>query len=405
MTLEEQTPSTRPVDIGEDCVGCYACECACPHDAITLSADSKGFLYPEVDSDRCVECGLCATSCPVLSPPRKHPLPRAYACAACEDGLRECSSSGGVFGLLARQVVEAEGVVFGAAFDEYLEVMHVRAESHGQLAHLRGSKYVQSRTGSTYTEVRDALRADRRVLFSGTPCQVAGLKSFLRGDYAGLLCVDLVCHGVPSPRVWRRYMRFQEDRHGARIIEASFRNKKEGWMRSQDLLLKFDNGVGYRETPVRDPYMTAFLRDICLRPSCYACRFRGLERPSDITLADFWGIQNIAPEMDDDKGTSFVLVHSEAGRAAIDTLEQQQELRSVAVLAADAIEYNPPAVRSAAPHPKSAEFYRDLESVPFDRLVRKNCHPSLVRRVLGRMSRVARQMVPRRVPGSSTAVR
>lgn len=361
-----------------------------------MAADSMGFLYPVVDMERCTECGLCRRACPVLVPPPRHLYPKVYACVARDDAVREASSSGGVFGLLARRVVEAGGAVFGAAFDEDFDVIHVRAESQEQLRGLRGSKYVQSRIGSTYTQVRDALAAGRRVLFSGTPCQVAGLQSFLGRDYDGLLCVDLVCHGVPSPHVWRRYMEFQEERYGANIEDISFRTKTEGWRRSQDIHLKFDNGAEYREMPARDPYMVAFLRDICLRPSCYACMFKGLERSSDITLADFWGIQDVAPEMDDDKGTSLVLVHSAAGDSLFDSLEQ--DLKSVGVSASDAIEHNPPAIMSAAPHAKSAAFYRELESAPFDRLVRKHCYPSFVRRVLGRVVRVLRHAVPQQVP-------
>ncbi len=382
------------VDIGQACVGCHACEAACPQNAIAMAADSTGFLYPAVDLERCTECGLCRRVCPVLTPPSRNPYPKAYACVARDDALRHSSSSGGVFGLLGWRVIEAGGAVFGVALDDSLEAVHVRADAHAGLMQLQGSKYVQSRIGSTYAQARDILEAGRMVLFSGTPCQIAGFKSFLGRDHEGLLCIDIVCHGVPSPSVWRRYVQFQEERYGVRILEARFRNKTEGWRRGQDIELEFDNGAEYRETPARDPYMLAFLQDICLRPSCYACRFKGLERPSDITLADFWGIEHVAPQMDDDKGTSLVLVHSPAGSSAIDCLGQ--ELGSVAVSINDAIERNPPAVRSAAPHSKTAAFYRNLDSMPFDGLVRKYCRPSLLRRVRGRVGRIVRQVVPRR---------
>jgi len=216
------------VNIREDCTGCHACQVVCPHDAIEMEADPAGFLYPTVDLERCTECRRCKVACPVLNPPPRHSPPTAYACMARDDALRKASSSGGVFSLLAQDTLGLGGVVFGAVLDERMDVVHERAETNEDLPALQGSKYVQSRMGSTYREVRDSLRSGRAVLFSGTPCQVAGLRSYLGRDFDGLLCVDIVCHGVPSPRVWHRYLQHLEGEYQARPITAVFRRKDEG---------------------------------------------------------------------------------------------------------------------------------------------------------------------------------
>lgn len=380
------------VDIGLACVGCHACQVVCPHNAISMTADASGFLYPVVDLEECTECGRCTRACPVLNPPPANSLPEAYACMACDDALREGSSSGGVFGLLGQQVVDAGGVVFGAVLDESLDVVHDWAESDESLSRLRRSKYVQSRMGDTYRRVRGALKSDRKVLFSGTPCQVAGLKSYLGRDYGQLLCVDIVCHGVPSPRVWNRYLEHLEGLYQSKPVTAAFRRKDEGW-REFSLAVGFDSGAEHRMTLREDPFLRAFLSDVCLRPSCHACRFKGLERSADITLADFWGVERVAPEMDDDRGTSLVLVHSAAGREAFGGVGEALVSKSVSVEAA--ITHNAAAVRSARLNPRSAEFYKHLDSMAFDKLVEKYCSRSLAHRIRGRFGRLIRQAATR----------
>lgn len=379
------------VDIGLACVGCHACQVVCPHDAIEMQADPAGFLHPTVDLQRCTECGRCKLACPVLNPPTRHSRPEAYACVARDYALRKASSSGGVFSLLAQHTLGLGGVVYGAVLDERMDVVHECAETNEDLPALQGSKYVQSRMGSTYRKVRDSLRSGRAVLFSGTPCQVAGLKSYLGHDYDRLLCVDIVCHGVPSPRVWHRYLQHLEEQHQARPITAAFRRKDEGW-RSYSMVVGFNNGAEYRMTVREDPFLRAFLSDICLRPSCHACRFKGLERPADITLADFWGVENVAPECDDDRGTSLVLVHSVAGRVAFERVRGALVTQSVSVEAA--VAHNPAAVRSAKLNPRSAAFYSRLHSMPFEELVQNYCKPTFARRVRARVGRLVR-VLPR----------
>ncbi len=384
---------TNYVDIGDLCVGCYACAVVCPDEAIDMVADCHGFWYPEVDPSRCTECGRCRRVCPVLTPAETNSEPDAYACRAVDGSLRKESSSGGVFSLLARRVIDSGGVVFGAALDSTLDVLHERAEGEDALARLRGSKYVQSRVGDSYRQVRELLEAQRPVLFSGTHCQVAGLKAFLGREYAGLLCVDVVCHGVPSSHVWHRYIAFLEDKVDGKATAAAFRRKDEGW-RAYSVAVRFDNGAQYRQSLRRDPYMRAFLSDICLRPSCYACRFKGLERASDITLGDFWGVEHVVPELDDDTGTSLVMVNSGAGRLAFDSIAGAIDKREASAEAA--IRGNWAVVRSARANPKTTAFYRDLDRIRFDRLVRKYCSPGLLRRGRIRIARIIRRVFPAR---------
>ena len=353
-----------------------------------MLSDEHGFLHPYVDSALCTECGRCTRVCPVLHRPVVNPEPTAIACRAHDDGLRAASSSGGVFSLLALRTLDAGGVVFGAVFGCNLDVVHEGVEVDAGLARLRGSKYVQSSLGDVYAQVKALLDEGRAVLFSGTPCQVSGLRSFLGRESPNLLCVDMVCHGVPSPVVWRHYLRWLETRLGEQATSASFRNKDGGW-RGYSVVVGFSNGSEYRSSARQDPFVRAFLGDVCLRPSCYACEFKGLQRSSDVTLADFWGVEHVVPDLDDDRGTSLVLVHGDAGQAALDDVMPLMDVRPV--LADEALQYNPSAVRSASRNPKTEAFYRDLEAMPFDKLVRRYTRPSFARRVRGLVGRVVRR--------------
>lgn len=356
-----------------------------------MTPDAQGFLYPLVDEACCTDCGLCQQACPVIDRATGDGVPISHACRAVDEGIRGSSSSGGVFTLVAQKTLDDGGVVFGAALTDDLRVVHEYVETTEGLTRLRGSKYVQSAMGRSYWTVKALLGEGRPVLFSGTPCQVSGLKSYLGGSLSNLLCIDFVCHGVPSPRVWSLYVQFQEKQHGSRIHEVSFRNKAEGWRR-YSIRLKFDDGTEYRGMPTLDPYMRAYLGDICLRPSCYACKFKGLSRDSDITLADFWGIERVLPGMDDDRGTSLVLVNSEAGQDVLNAVADGMDC--VRVELDSAIKHNPAAVSSAVRHPEHDSFYRNLNRLAFDQLVGKYCSVPIVKRarkVLGRVWRLLRR--------------
>lgn len=337
------------------CCGCSACVQRCPKQCISLREDAEGFLYPEVDTSHCVNCGLCEQVCPELhADAERRPL-QTFAAINPDAGVRLASSSGGVFTVLAEQVIDAGGVVFGAAFDAHWEVRHRYAETREELAAFRGSKYVQSVIGDTFLQAERFLKSGRQVLFSGTPCQIAGLRRFLRRDYDHLLCVDFVCHGVPSPGVFRAYLaeemtkiarkgekkyRFAFStipsipkadvlaaRLGCRIDDIRFRDKTNGWKKfSFALSLSRASAAGEKiqfcalNSFTENAFMQAFLRDLILRPSCYACPAKCFRSGSDLTLGDYWGVEREAPHLDDDGGTSLVFVNSERGQHFLSSL-------------------------------------------------------------------------------------
>ena len=358
----------------EQCCGCQACAQACPKQCILMKADKEGFLYPHIEESLCIKCGVCKKVCPILCPEETEPVskkPTAYAAVCLDEKIRSKSSSGGIFTLLAERTLSKGGVVIGAAMThDQRGVHHIAVETNEKLAELRGSKYMQSSIGDTYSLAQKMLQNGREVLFSGTPCQIEGLYAFLQKDYPNLCCVDLICHGVPSPFVWSTYLEEQEKCANASVWRTFFRNKKCGW-KTYAVLLEFSNNTAYERVFFQDAYMQAFLQNICLRPSCYKCRFKKLNRISDITLADYWGIQDQYPDMDDNKGTSLALIHSEKGQYYLDMCYNQLRLKEVPVL--QAISGNPSMLRSACPHRYRKQFFDHLGKIPFDRLVEKYC--------------------------------
>lgn len=297
----------------EKCCGCGACYSCCPQKCISLRVDNEGFLYPFVNEAECIDCNLCKKVCPMLqSRTNDTPNLEVYIAYASDKDIRKNSSSGGMFSLFAEYVIRENGVVIGAAFDEQFTVHHVVVESIDDLSVLRGSKYMQSRIENTYQITKNFLESGRKVLFTGTPCQIEGLNYYLGNNYDNLITVDILCHGVSSPLVWKKYLSEQEKKYGANAQEIIFRHKKYGW-KKYAVLLKFFNGNACLNIFSEDSYMRLFLSNICLRPSCHACPFKNLHRNSDISIGDCWGVQAHSPEMDDDLGTSVVLIHSLKG--------------------------------------------------------------------------------------------
>lgn len=347
------------------CSGCGACRDICPVNAITLVADEEGFLYPKVDRRNCIECGRCVSVCAVAAANREEYISGnavAYAAYTKNEPLRLESSSGGVFSELAQAILSMDGVVFGAAFDEKFVVKHICVDRAEDLNKLRGSKYVQSETGETYLQTKEYLEQGRPVLYSGTPCQISGLLRFLGRPYENLYTQDIICHGVPSPKIWNQYVRFRQDKTQAGIKNISFRAKVCGW-RTFCMRVRFENGEEYTKNLQQDLYMRSFLKDLSLRPSCYSCAFKTKHRTSDITLADFWGVEKVCPEMDDDKGTSLVIVHSTKGQALFDRIKEN--LVSLRVDLDEAIRYNSAMTVSVAANPKREAFIREVNKKGF----------------------------------------
>ena len=291
------------------CCGCGACRDACPADAIQMVQDREGFWYPQVDEGACVQCGRCRAVCPMdkAVPAGTHLY---FGARVKEDAVRYASSSGGVFPLLADYVLQRQGAVFGAAWGEHMEVLHKEARTSEELEGLKRTKYVQSRLEGVYRRIEALLREDKWVLFCGTPCQAHALRLFLGKPRPKLLTADLVCYGAPSPGVWEDYVRLLERRHGGRLTAFSFRDK-----RNRDSGHTHAYVCGGREFagPLSaSPYCGMYFANCIIRPSCHACPYCTINRGSDFTLGDFWGIEKLRP--DDGMGHSLVMLHTEKAR-------------------------------------------------------------------------------------------
>lgn len=374
-----------------NCTGCTACASACPRDCIAMEADKNGFLCPRVDGEKCVECGLCQKTCPILNktePAEEKTL--AYAACSLDEAVRLESSSGGVFTELARAVLREGGVVFGAAYDENFCVRHVCAESLAELELLRGAKYAQSELGDTFRQVKAALK-ERRVLFSGTPCQVAGLKAFLGRECAGLVTVDFVCHSVPSPMAWREYVKYraEQDNGGELPAAINLRSKKTGWSRYQySNLFEYATGASHTAQSGQSLYMKLFVGGYISRPSCENCAFKGYSRVSDLTLGDFWGIWDIAPEMDDDKGTSVILCHTAIGRELLERISGRLTMKPVTL--EEASRQNSAMLVAAKPNERRTEALEliargDIGACADWFRLRKETAAQKLRRLVGRL--------------------
>lgn len=300
------------------CCGCEACAQACPKRCIAMVDDDEGFLYPMADPAKCIDCGLCDKVCPMRAEAPVHDAPLGcYATVNTDEKVRLKSSSGGLFAALAGHVLEQGGAVFAVECDNRGEVFHTQADDLAEVRKMMGSKYVQSRMGTTYISVKKALDSGRAALFVGTPCQVAGLHSFLRGKkYSQLLTVDLACHGVPSPGVWRRYL--SETLGNVDDVSVNFRDKSIGW---KHFSLTLKSGSKLISMPASaSAYMKAFLSDAILRPSCHSCEFKNGGCHSDLAIGDFWGVVSCHPDWDDDKGMGITLVYTDKGRDVIASL-------------------------------------------------------------------------------------
>ena len=289
----------------KQCCGCSACVQRCPKQCIVMKEDEEGFLYPVADKDVCIDCNLCEQVCPVLRQREEREPLDVYAAFNKNEEVRMQSSSGGVFTALAESIIKEGGVVFGARFNEDWEVVHDYVETVEGLSAFRGSKYVQSRIGCTFSQAEQFLKQGRKVLFSGTPCQIAGLKLFLRKEYENLLSVDFICHGVPSPRVWNDYKAYVEQKYHGKIEKIDFRNKERfGWSDHWETVTI--NGKEHDS----QVYMKMFYEHTFLREACYVCPYKNLQR---ISIADAWGVETANPEFDDNRGVSLVLINTQKG--------------------------------------------------------------------------------------------
>lgn len=356
----------------ENCNGCHACYSACPVSAITMKY-LDDFLYPVVDSDKCIKCKKCIESCPEINPKlNSGDLQISYAAYSKNETVRYSSSSGGIFTELAEEVINNNGVVFGAAFNETYDVCHIYIDNVDEIGRLQGSKYVQSSIGDTYKQAKKFLDDERIVYFSGTPCQINGLFSFLGKSYHNLITQDIICHGVPSPQVWKYYLSQTAD--VSEIKSINFRDKTNGWYNYN---LKIDAENLTTESP--DCYLKGFVNNLYLRPSCYSCSFKSKTRNSDITLADFWGCETIHPTMFDNKGTSLVIIHSEKGNELLDKIRpnivpEKTDFET-------AVNMNPSMFSPSRKHKNADRFMEQYKTKDFTSFVKRMIKPAFINRV------------------------
>ena len=310
-----------------NCCGCTACASICNHNAITMQPDALGFLYPVVDENKCTDCGLCENVCAFNNNyDRSQNLPQPIAYAARHKDMYEVetSRSGAAFIAISDWILEQGGVVYGAGYTDHFRVVHKRAVTKEERKEFKGSKYVQSDLNTVFRSIKQDLKQGLIVLFSGTPCQTSGLASYI-GKYLrdNLYLIDIVCHGVPSPYIWRDYLTYLEDKQGDEICSVSFRDKQMfGWKAHKE---KFE--FSGSQSKISSSFTYLFSKNIMLRHSCGVCHFTSIKRPSDITIADFWGYEKTDANFNsDDKGCSLVLLNTDKGHRLFEIVKKDMNV-------------------------------------------------------------------------------
>lgn len=387
----------------KECCGCEACAQVCPKRCISLVRDGEGFRYPSVDLAACVNCRLCEEVCPALHPHAANRPEHVIAAINRNDRIREQSSSGGVFFLLAERIINNGGVVFGAKFDDKWQAVIESAETLDEVRPMMGSKYFQARLDGSYIKCKQYLDSGREVLFTGTPCHIAGLNHYLGKSYPNLLTCDIICHGAPSPKVWELYLDEAVTAGRQAITDVQFRNKRLGWKKFCFSLSYNESDKTYTMSSPHDknPYMRAFLKNVILRPSCHSCPAKGGKSGSDITIADFWGVKSIFPNMDDDGGTSLIMTHTPKGYAAL-PLDKMQTREATYN---DVLRSNPAVEKSVQPHHRREEFFAHLDMAKdLQQLIAQCLRPTskeMLRSVIGFPFRAARRIAKIRINGKN----
>lgn len=356
------------------CCGCCACVDICAHKAITLKNDIEGFWYPELNTDLCSECGLCEKICPELNIEKLkkndyHTPAKTIAAIHKRMDVRWDSTSGGAFSALADAMYEQGGYVSGAIYNDDFSVRNYISNNPEDLVKLRSSKYLQSKAEGLYTEIRTLLRNGERVLACGTPCQMAALRSFLRKDYENLIIVDFICRGVNSPKVYRKYLDSLERKHGGKVVYVKAKNKELGW-RNLTRKVVFDNGAVYYGVSMEDDFRRGYHTNVYCRPSCYTCQYKGFPRMSDITIADYWGIEKVDPNLDNNIGTSMILLNSKKGEDFFELVKDKLEYRETSFQSI--LPGNPALVSPLSPAKIDREqFFIDLDKGTFEEVTEK----------------------------------
>lgn len=351
-----------------DCSGCGACVCACSTECLSMKSDNEGFLYPHMDDKNCINCGKCLSVCPIKSKPKTTDYTgRVFIVQHKNDRIRRESTSGGAFTAIAEHIIENGGIVFGAGMDKNFRVCHMAAYTVEQLALFRNSKYSQSDLGDTFIKIKNYLLEGKKILFSGTPCQVAGLKKFLPDAGENLITIDVVCRGIPSPLVFEKYIDYQKKKIGE-FDKVLFRDKYSGYTHTamslyRDNVCLYHNGLEY------DPMLKLFYRGMISRPVCSNCRFKGVERCSDFTLWDCFSAAEINSDFDDNKGTTFVMLHSENAEMIFEKI--QDNIRACEGETERVCNSTAEMFKSISHNPAREEFFRDVNSMLPEQLFNK----------------------------------
>ncbi len=349
------------------CSGCSACANACPKNAIEMIKNEDGFIHPKINKHKCVNCGLCKKTCPVLNNSENKSLNQCYVAYSNDEDAKKTSSSGGIFDLIAKNILKDHGIVVGAAFNDKMELKHTAIEKIEDLEKLKGSKYLQSELDNIFSYIKEKINS-RKVLFVGTPCQVAGLHAFLKKDYDNLVCVDLFCHGVPSTKLFTKYIKELEKDNNSKVINYNFRDKKTGWD-SYSNTCRLKNNKEISQLQKDNNYMKLFLSDIALRESCYNCNFKLGNKYSDITLGDFWGVQKYYPEMYNKQGVSAIIVNTEKGQKVFEDISNDLSYKECKL--ENIVSGNPSLAISGKTPKLRNEFFDELDNKDIDYLTKK----------------------------------
>ena len=334
----------------DDCCGCEACKQICPQQCITMSMDKRGFLYPTADLSNCINCNKCIDVCPAINTSNKIHSTTSYAAINKNENIRTQSSSGGIFSSIAEQILSNDGVVFGARFNNEFNVIHDWTDNSEKYDSFRGSKYLQSSIGECFILAKKFIEENRLVLFTGTPCQIEGLKRFLNKEYENLITIDIVCHGVTSYNVWQEYL---HSKCKSDPTYVNFRSKSTGW---KDYSIEIKGKRNYKSRANNDDFMHCYKSNLFLRSSCYKCPSK-FQNVSDITLGDYWGIDKIS-NLDDDKGTSLIITNTRKGEKIIDSIKSKIIITETDL--DSAIQYNPSIKFSSTKHQLSDSFWADF---------------------------------------------
>lgn len=356
----------------KQCCGCNACGDICGKKAITFTTDQEGFWYPEVNRELCVECGLCEKVCPILNQGDKtnrFSVPKVYAAYSKDEKIRLDSTSGGIHSMLALKMYERNAYIGGAVYNKDHTVSHIVDDNSARLPEIRSSKYLQSNSEGVYKDIRSLLKKGRYVFFCGCPCQVSALYNFL-GDDDKLITCSFFCLGVNSPKVFLKYMDMLEKQYGAHATEIKFKNKKWGW-HNFSLRVNFENGKEYCKDRYHDLFFIGYLQACNFtRPSCYDCKFKGIPQSSDITLADFWGIEKLDKTMDQDKGTSMVMINSKKGMELFESIKDRIVYKEFSV--EEALTENKAALVSLKDiYSNRDAFFKALDDYPFNEVAER----------------------------------